>query len=213
MLILAVFAATNPLESEDERSKETLVMLELIKKPQFLYYDYLYSKFASLPASIWANSTNCELMVTRLDSSEWTGNVDLDEPVCRFTLSDRSGYFLVFAKPGAQHLAQQFARLTTSFVSFGTFMERMNGMSSSSALIIGNELDRDACKDLRFSFELFRVCSIFCVGDSYYLYGTEIYCPTDYKALILSLKSQNKLSVVEEEASTSVSDSDSETCS
>ncbi|KAI6212931.1 hypothetical protein M3Y94_00088200 [Aphelenchoides besseyi] len=51
----------------------------------------------------------------------------------------------------------------------------------------------------------------FCVGDSYYLYGTDIYCPTDYKALIVSLRSQNNLNVVDEEASTSVSDSDSET--
>ncbi|KAI6199012.1 hypothetical protein M3Y96_00581500 [Aphelenchoides besseyi] len=138
------FAASDPLASEDERSKESLVLMELIKRPQFLYYDYikLYSKFASLPASIWVNSANCALLVIESDSSEWTGNVDLDGLSCRFTLNDRFGYFVVYARPGAQHLAQQFAGLTTGFVSFGTFMEGMNGMSSSSALIIGNGLDR-----------------------------------------------------------------------
>ncbi|KAI6199067.1 hypothetical protein M3Y96_00587200 [Aphelenchoides besseyi] len=145
------FAASDPLASEDERSKESLVLMELIKRPQFLYYDYitLYSKFASLPASIWVNSANCALLIIRSDSSEWTGTVDLDEPVCRFTLSDRSGYFLVFAKPGAQHLAQQFGQFTTNFVSFGTFMQRVNEMDFRSALIIANGLDQATIRHLK----------------------------------------------------------------
>ncbi|KAI6180424.1 hypothetical protein M3Y98_00718400 [Aphelenchoides besseyi] len=151
MLISTGFAATNPLESEDERSKETLVMMELGKRPQFIYYDYktLHSKFSSLPASIWANSANCELMVIRLDSSEWTGNVDLNGLLGRFTLNDRFGYFVVYAKPGAQHLAQQFGQFTTSFVSFGTFSEHVNGMGFRSALIIGSELDHVTIRHLK----------------------------------------------------------------
>ncbi|KAI6185570.1 hypothetical protein M3Y98_00038200 [Aphelenchoides besseyi] len=151
MLILAGFAATNPLASEDERSKESLLLMELIKRPQFLYYDYitLYSKFASLPASIWVNSANCALLIIRSDSSEWTGTVDLDEPVCRFTLNDRSGYFLVFAKPRAQHLAQQFGQFTTNFVFFGTFMQRVNEMDFRSALIIVNGLDQATIRHLK----------------------------------------------------------------
>ncbi|KAI6237686.1 hypothetical protein M3Y95_00291400 [Aphelenchoides besseyi] len=130
-------------EETTEQSKENLVMLELIKKPQLLYYDYkmLQCQFATLPVSIWANSMRCEVLVIRLDSPHWTGNIPLNGPVCRFTLSDMFGYFLVFAKPEARPLAQQFTQFTTNFLTLDNFMERVNEMNFRSSLAITNDID------------------------------------------------------------------------
>ncbi|KAI6210439.1 hypothetical protein M3Y96_00328100 [Aphelenchoides besseyi] len=45
------------------------LMAEMLKNPQFLYYDY--KAFSVLPVIIWKNNPNCELMVLRLDSANW----------------------------------------------------------------------------------------------------------------------------------------------
>ncbi|KAI6185541.1 hypothetical protein M3Y98_00035300 [Aphelenchoides besseyi] len=106
-------------------------------------------QFGPLPASIWLNSANCQLLVVRSNTPEWTGNTPLDGPLCRFTLGDRSGYFLVYAKPDVRHWAQQFEQFATDVVLFGTFMERVNGMGFRSALVLANEVDQATIRHLK----------------------------------------------------------------
>ncbi|KAI6180115.1 hypothetical protein M3Y98_00684500 [Aphelenchoides besseyi] len=126
-----------------------LLINELNKKPQFIYYDYksLQSSYSVLPISTWLNSASCELLVLRLDSNQWIGNIELSPPFCRFTLSDEFGYFLAFAKSQSQVLANRFAE-SVFCLSFKQLVKHVNEMNFQKALVITNTQNRSSISHL-----------------------------------------------------------------
>ncbi|KAI6180246.1 hypothetical protein M3Y98_00699100 [Aphelenchoides besseyi] len=124
------------------------LMAEMLKNPQFLYYDYkaVGFEFSVLPVIIWKNNPNCELMVLRLDSANWNENITLESPFCYFNLNDEFGHFLGFAKPNSQLLADRFKGALSSVTSFKQLLECLHQMDFQSSLIITNELGRGSIR-------------------------------------------------------------------
>ncbi|KAI6204414.1 hypothetical protein M3Y94_00671800 [Aphelenchoides besseyi] len=149
--------ASAPQPTTQNRSRANDLMTEMFKKPQVVYYDYkaVGYELSVLPISIWKNCADCELLILRSDSADWKGTIELGDPFCRFHLNEAIGYFLGFAKPSSQLLANRFKGRLSNLTSFNQLIEGMHGMDFRSTLIISNEINRasiDSLSSQRFVF-------------------------------------------------------------
>ncbi|KAI6204422.1 hypothetical protein M3Y94_00672600 [Aphelenchoides besseyi] len=142
--------ASAPQPTTQNRSRANDLMTEMFKKPQVVYYDYkaVGYELSVLPISIWKNCADCELLILRSDSADWKGTIELGDPFCRFHLNEAIGYFLGYAKPSSQLLANRFKGRLSNLTSFNQLIEGMHGMDFRSTLIISNEINRASIDSL-----------------------------------------------------------------
>ncbi|KAI6231042.1 hypothetical protein M3Y95_00339700 [Aphelenchoides besseyi] len=141
---------STPQPTTQNRSRSNELMNAMSKKPQVVYYDFkaVGTELRVLPISMWKYCADCELLVLRSDLAHWNGNIVLERPFCCFHLNDELGYFLGFAKPSSQLLANQFKGLLSNLTSFNQLIERMHGMNFRSTLIITNDMNRASIHSL-----------------------------------------------------------------
>ncbi|KAI6204209.1 hypothetical protein M3Y94_00646000 [Aphelenchoides besseyi] len=128
-------------------SKANQLMVELMKKPKFMFYDYkaIGSEFSILPISAWKNFAACEVLILRLDTKDWTHSLELDSKICSFMLSDQFGYFVAFEKPYSRLLSKHLA---STFSTFTQLMQLVNDQNLTPALIIADEDNRNLIQHL-----------------------------------------------------------------
>ncbi|KAI6204730.1 hypothetical protein M3Y94_00710200 [Aphelenchoides besseyi] len=102
-----------PIVDGIPKSEANRLFPELLKKPQIMYYDFneLESQFSSLPAHIYANSKNCEMLILRLEPDHCCAPLTLKESFGLLNITDHTGNFACFAKEYSQRTVSEFSAI------------------------------------------------------------------------------------------------------
>ncbi|KAI6204673.1 hypothetical protein M3Y94_00703500 [Aphelenchoides besseyi] len=110
-----------------------------------MYYDFneLESQFSSLPAHIYANSKNCEMLILRLEPDHCCAPLTLKESFGSLNITDHTGNFACFAKEYSQRMVSEFSAIFMNKpLTFVQMIQKLNHLNCSTGLIIANEQDR-----------------------------------------------------------------------
>ncbi|KAI6231736.1 hypothetical protein M3Y95_00413200 [Aphelenchoides besseyi] len=133
-----------PIVDGIPKSEANCLFPELLKKPQIMYYDFneLESQFSCLPANIYANSKNCEMLILRLDPYQRCVPLTLDDSFGLLDITDYTGNFACFAKEYSQRMVSEFSAIFMNKpLTFVQMIQKLNDLNCSG-LIIANEQDR-----------------------------------------------------------------------
>ncbi|KAI6204703.1 hypothetical protein M3Y94_00707000 [Aphelenchoides besseyi] len=134
-----------PIVDGIPKSEANRLFPELLKKPQIMYYDFneLELQFSSLPAHIYANSKNCEMLILRLEPDHCCAPLTLKESFGLLNITDHTGNFACFAKEYSQRTVSEFSAIFMNKpLTFVQMIQKLNDLNCSTGLIIANEQDR-----------------------------------------------------------------------
>ncbi|KAI6171921.1 hypothetical protein M3Y98_00915800 [Aphelenchoides besseyi] len=156
-----VLPAVN-LKPEIELSLDSIFMEGLIKCPTLIYYDFdfLSKQFGLLPIIHWKQYSNCKILMLRLKTLNYEGEMELGESVWttsipRYELArteNRNSFVVCFAKTDS---LDSLLRAGHNLNPHVTFVELIDDLVSSlgiqSSLFIASNHDREIlmlqCKD------------------------------------------------------------------